>query len=64
MRRWLISLLTLLAVPAALAVPHETSVPVRDGKVRLADLSETLLVEMHCPKVHVPLPGELAFPHH
>jgi pimeloyl-ACP methyl ester carboxylesterase len=58
MCRWLFSLLTLL-VPCALAVPHDASVPVHDGKIRFADLSQTLLVEMHCPKLHVPIPGDL-----
>src|SRR5256885_1895553 len=61
MRRWLSALASLLfACLPAFAVPHEDRVPLHDGRVRVADLSDRLLTEMHCPpKLRVPIPGEV-----
>jgi pimeloyl-ACP methyl ester carboxylesterase len=60
-RRWLFALASLLlACLPAWAVPHEARVPLRDGRIRVADLSDRLLAEMHCPpKLRVSIPGEI-----
>jgi pimeloyl-ACP methyl ester carboxylesterase len=61
MRRWSFALASLLfACLPAMAVPHEARVPLRDGHIRVADLSDRLLAEMHCPrKLRVSIPGEI-----
>src|SRR4051812_48846822 len=57
----LVSWTTLVAAPAQ-AVPHQARVPLHDGKIRLADFSQKLLTEMHCPDSwanRIRLPGTI-----
>lgn len=57
----LIAFLSLLPLRAA-ALAHEARIPLHDGHVRLADFSDKLLSELHCPTTwlsHLSLPGSI-----
>lgn len=60
MRRWLPTLFALLVVVVPLhAAPREARIPLHEGKIRLADLSEKLLTEMHLKPRWISLPGTI-----
>jgi pimeloyl-ACP methyl ester carboxylesterase len=51
---WILVVL-LLAAPAALAAPREARIPLRDGALRLSDLSQALCRELHLPACNLGL---------
>lgn len=59
MHRWFITLFAFTMALPLVAAPHEARIPLHEGKIRLADVSEKLLAELHCPVRWCPLPGSI-----
>ena len=59
-RPLLIAATTLLAASTALATPHELRIPLKDGRLQLADVSADVLEELHLPTTYL-MAGSINF---
>ena len=55
--RAMVVAVVLLFPLSALAKPHELTIPLHDGQIRLADLSDGIQKSFNCKKSYVTLPG-------